>query len=99
MLATMNTPYLTPSVADEMKLERIAIILERCAVLAKCIQQLASDGPDESADSLVCIELLAAQLGFHADLAREVTGKGACFGGAEDWMLPSDYFTPESSSA
>lgn len=97
MLATMNTRNLTLSQTEDMQLVRIAIILERCAVLAKCIQQLASDGPDESADSLICIELLAAQLGFHADLAREVTGKGACFGGAEDWMLPVGYFTPESS--
>jgi len=99
MLATMNTPTSTSPIADALKLERVAIILERCAVLAKSIQQLAADSPDENADAFVCIELLSAQLGFHADLARVATGKAACFGGAEDWMLPSDYFTPESGGA
>lgn len=87
--------------ADSLQLQRAGILLEQCAILAKCIQQLAVDGADGSpqAHKFVCIELLAAQLGYHADLGGEVVGKGACFGDAEDWMLPAEYFTPEGSKA
>ncbi|MBC7377696.1 MAG: hypothetical protein H7346_09735 [Burkholderiaceae bacterium] len=79
---------------DSLWQRRVGVILEQCAVLAKCIQQLAIDGASDKPHmhELACIELLAAQLGYHADLGSAQLGREACFGDAEDWMLPPAYF-------
>lgn len=75
--------------------QQARVVLEQCALLAKCIRQLAEAAGNSAQDTLnelVCIEQLAAQLGYQADRGLTALGHAPSFGDAEDWMMPPTFF-------
>ena len=75
--------------------QQARVVLEQCALLAKCIRQLAENAgnsPHDTLHELVCIEQLAAQLGYQADRGLTALGHAPSFGDAEDWMMPAGFF-------
>ncbi len=81
--------------SDGIPTQQARVVLEQCALLAKCIRQLAESAGNSDNDTLhelVCIEQLAAQLGYQADLGLTALGHAPSFGDAEDWMMPPTFF-------